>query len=59
MCVAENIVPFLVSLIPEFGGWLTEAALLVKLLQQSLVCVLSEVHREHCRVRVFLGQVPG
>ena len=39
MCVAENIVPFLISLIPEFGRWLTEAALLVKLLQVKLLLV--------------------
>ena len=57
MCVAENIVPFFVPLIPEFWWRLTEATLLVKLLQQSLVGILSEVHHEYCRCRVVLSQV--
>jgi hypothetical protein len=57
MCIAENIVPLFVSLISEFWWRLTEATLLVKLSQQSLVGIMSEVHSEHCRIRVILGQI--
>jgi hypothetical protein len=57
MCIAENVVPFFVSFISEFWWRLTEATLLIKLLQQSLMGIVSEVHSEHCRIRVILGQV--
>jgi hypothetical protein len=57
MCIAENIVPLFVSLISEFWWRLTEATLLVKLLQQSLMGIMSEVHSENCRIWVVLGQI--
>jgi hypothetical protein len=57
MCIAENVVPLLVSLISEFWRRLTEATLLVKLLQQSLMGIVSEVHSENCGIWVVLGQI--
>jgi hypothetical protein len=57
MCIAENVVPLFVSLISEFWWRLAETTLLVKLLQQSLMGIMSEIHSEHCRIWVVLGQV--
>jgi hypothetical protein len=51
------VLPFFVPLIGEFWLRLTEATLLVKLLQQSLVSILSEVHLDYCRCLVVLSQV--